>query len=285
MSYDDARIRYIKNEDNLKLIATLNKGLDLAQGKYIARMDADDVSLPERLERQVDFLEKNQSIGLLGTWVRTLGLEKDYDVQFVQGHDAIRLKLFFSNYFHHPTVIIRKSVLEKNLLKYPDLLHAEDYAFWLIISNFTELEIIPEILLLYRSHGENISELNKNFQKEQTSHCRRLQLKYLGIEINQNDFLTYEGFIDSGKINKPDQFSNLIRFIQSIILANYEKKIVNSDLLFNYYKNLITFYVELNCWQMGDELGVYIDSIFCISIKQKMKIKFKQQLGLKKLWN
>ena len=61
LSYSDQRIRYIKNEQNLKLIASLNKGLDLAKGKYIARMDADDISLPDRLEKQVNFLERNST--------------------------------------------------------------------------------------------------------------------------------------------------------------------------------------------------------------------------------
>ncbi|HGF9542707.1 TPA: glycosyltransferase family 2 protein, partial [Acinetobacter baumannii] len=67
LSYNDSRIVYVKNEKNLGLIGTLNKGINLAKGKYIARMDADDICLPERFKKQVDFLEKNNEIDLIGT--------------------------------------------------------------------------------------------------------------------------------------------------------------------------------------------------------------------------
>ena len=105
LSYNDKRIRYIKNEQNLKLIASLNKGLDLAKGEFIARMDADDISLPERLEKQINFLEKHPEIGLLGSWVRTLGLTNNRNIIFKQGHNTIRIQLLFNNFFHHPSVV------------------------------------------------------------------------------------------------------------------------------------------------------------------------------------
>ena len=120
LSYRDERIRHMKNEQNIKLIASLNKGLDLAEGKYIARMDADDVSLPERLAKQVDFMERNLEYGLLGTWVKTLGLNPDKEIHFKSGHDEIRFELFFHNYLHHPTVMFRKEIIKKNNLKYED---------------------------------------------------------------------------------------------------------------------------------------------------------------------
>jgi glycosyltransferase involved in cell wall biosynthesis len=285
LSYTDVRIRYIKNEENLKLIATLNKGLDLAQGKYIARMDADDISLPERLEKQVAFMEKNPNIGLLGTWVRNIGGVNDYDITFNSGHRNIRFELFFHNYFHHPSVMLRTEILRNYNLYFPNVLHAEDYAFWINLSNYTEFEILPVFLLHYRSHGDNISELHKDFQKNQTSDCRKMQIISLGIAINQHVFDTYEDFIEFGKIKNTNQFSNLIHFIETITKTNKEKKVVDPELLFNYYRNRINEFVEQNCWQMGKELNTYLNSIFCFSLKQKIKIKFKQKLRLKKIWN
>ena len=73
LSYDDSRIRYEKNDSNLKLIATLNKGIELAKGKYIVRMDADDISIPDRIEKQVAFLEKNPDVGICGSWFTAFG--------------------------------------------------------------------------------------------------------------------------------------------------------------------------------------------------------------------
>ena len=67
LSYEDNRIRYIINEKNSGICVTLNKGLDIAKGKYIARMDCDDISCPERLQMQIEYMEQNPSIGVLGS--------------------------------------------------------------------------------------------------------------------------------------------------------------------------------------------------------------------------
>jgi glycosyltransferase involved in cell wall biosynthesis len=168
LSYSDNRIRYIRNANNLKLIASLNIGLSCAKGVYIARMDADDVALPSRLERQVAKLEENPNIGLLGSFVETLGLFSNYEIKFLTDHDNIRLKLFFNNYLNHPSVMIRRDVLVQNHIQYESFLHAEDYLLWLRLASCCQIEILPEILLKYRIHGENISQVNKDFQQAQT---------------------------------------------------------------------------------------------------------------------
>jgi len=67
LSYNDNRIRYIKNEKNLQIVKSLNRGIELAKGRYIARMDADDISLPRRFEKQITFMENNLEIGVCGT--------------------------------------------------------------------------------------------------------------------------------------------------------------------------------------------------------------------------
>src|ERR1017187_7276972 len=73
LTYKDPRIRYIKNETNIKLISTLNKGIKLSKGKYIVRMDADDISFPDRIEKQVNYMETNPAIALCGTWFSSFG--------------------------------------------------------------------------------------------------------------------------------------------------------------------------------------------------------------------
>jgi len=91
LAKEDPRIIYIKNEENLKLIATLNKGLNLCKGKYIARMDADDISLPTRIEKQVNFLEAHPEIGIVGTYTKNFGVnnktwEMDTEDKYIRTH-------------------------------------------------------------------------------------------------------------------------------------------------------------------------------------------------------
>ena len=228
LSYSDNRIRYIKNETNLKLIASLNKGLDLAIGKYIARMDADDISLPERLEKQVDFMERNQEIGVLGTSVKTIGLENNYEVKFEKGHDAIRLKLLFNNYLHHPTVMLRKTILDNFNLKYPDVLHAEDYALWIEMTKYTRIEILSDVLLLYRIHGENISQIHSDFQNQQTSLLRKSQLEFSGINFQEKELLFYFQLLDNKVDFSLEEFEILIKFTERIV---DQMKFVRKNLL------------------------------------------------------
>jgi glycosyltransferase involved in cell wall biosynthesis len=285
LSYSDSRIRYIKNETNLKLITSLNKGLDLANGKYIARMDADDISLPNRLEKQVVFLEDNQEIGVLGTCVRTIGLENNYEVHFKQGHDQIRFELFFHNYLHHPTVMLRSDLIKKNKIYYENYLHAEDYALWVKLTEFTKIDILPEILVNYRIHESNISEVHKNQQLIQTSYLRKKQIQQLGIDVNDDTFKIYEDFIDSDTIEKLEQFTSIVEIMQLIIHKNKESLGINNKLLFNYYNTKLNNYLEQNCWRMGSEIKTYFNSIFNISIKTKYRFIFKQSLRLKSIWN
>jgi len=217
LSYNDKRIRYIKNEQNLKLIASLNKGLDLAKGKYIARMDADDISMPKRLEKQVEFLEKHPKVGLLGTWVRTRGLKENYDVHFEQGHSKIRARLFLTNYIHHPTVMVRMDVLNINNLHYPNVPHAEDYALWIKLSEYCELEIFPEVLLNYRVHEQNISVIHKLAQVERTQELRRTQFDDLNILYTAEALQSYVTFLHSPTSIHRNEFANLLRFIEQIV--------------------------------------------------------------------
>ena len=76
-SFDDPRVRLIENEKNIGLTKSLKKGIDLCRGEYIARMDGDDISLPERLKKQVEFMDHNRGVGISGTWKRSIGLKSN----------------------------------------------------------------------------------------------------------------------------------------------------------------------------------------------------------------
>ena len=119
----DNRIYVCTNPKNLGIVASLNRGLSCARGQYIARMDSDDISYPTRFQKQIDFLDKYSDVGILGGAVqyidsdgKTLGMNA-----YPTDDMAIRWTCLFSNPFAHPTVMIRKCVLEKNGLRYDPL--------------------------------------------------------------------------------------------------------------------------------------------------------------------
>ena len=104
----DSRLRVVRNQLNLGLVATLNKGLDIARGELVARMDADDVALPARLESQMQFLSRHPEIGICGTWFRELRDGKATLVRPPCTHDDLSAHLFFYSPFAHPSVMLRK---------------------------------------------------------------------------------------------------------------------------------------------------------------------------------
>ena len=125
-------IRYYRNEQNMGIVASLNYGLDLARGNYIARMDADDIMLGDRLKAQVDFLEKNPDYGMAGCWYHTID-ENGNRInarQTLTDHDVLRLSLIFRNQFAHSSVTMRTEIAKK--LRYdPEFQYCEDHDLWI----------------------------------------------------------------------------------------------------------------------------------------------------------
>ncbi len=157
-TYDDPRIKYLKNDHNLGLVNTLNLGIEAAQGEYIARMDADDISLPTRFATQVAFLDQQPEVGACGTAYRYFGEVNEEKVLPSNPKEAFVL-LSSTSCLGHPTSMIRKSVLDRHSIRYESAYeYAEDYAFWIRISQVASLCSLPESLLLYRWHPHNKSK-------------------------------------------------------------------------------------------------------------------------------
>ena len=112
LAAEDSRIKVIKNEENLKIVKSLNNMIEVAQGKYIARMDADDISLPERIEKQVSFLESNPEYGLCGTnaWHIDENGKKIGKSYLPVTHEENKFYLAYYSTFYHPTIMLRSCI-------------------------------------------------------------------------------------------------------------------------------------------------------------------------------
>jgi glycosyltransferase involved in cell wall biosynthesis len=199
-SYSDPRIRLVNNEKNLKLIATLNRGINLAQGKYIARMDADDICLPTRLEKQYKVMEEDPEIALCGTGIKMMG-KKFFQPIVITDPERIRNVMRAFNIFFHPTVMFRKSVLIENNFRYnPDYLHAEDYQLFQLMSEKHKLINIDETLLLYRLSPGGISRVHNTDQQMMTYRITTEALGRIGINFDRNDYA--DRYLSKEQINE-----------------------------------------------------------------------------------
>jgi glycosyltransferase involved in cell wall biosynthesis len=164
-SYDDPRIRLVNNESNLKLVLTLNKGLLLSRGEYIARMDCDDISYPKRLELQVKFMDSQTKVGISGTWVETIGDQTGIIFRYPTDSKKIQSRLLFDSPLAHPSVIFRKTFVERFKLKYEvEDLYAEDWSMWQKCSFIFPISNIPIVLLKYRITEQSMSRSNADKQ-------------------------------------------------------------------------------------------------------------------------
>lgn len=174
LSYTDPRIRYARNEQNIKLIATLNKGLKLCKGKYIARMDADDISFPERFSKQVAYMESHPECGLLGTDVEMSSGQRSF---VRMGEEFMNFCLLFNNPLCHPTTFIRASIIREHNLEYPkEYIHAEEYVLWLDIMKYSKVVNLDEKLVYYRLH---VSQVSQKYKVEQQQIGARIRLELL----------------------------------------------------------------------------------------------------------
>lgn len=186
----DHRIRVFENDKNIGLAASLNKGINLSKGKFIARMDADDISLPYRFERQLKLLRQNNKVGICGGRAKIINeYEKVKGYIKMKSSPAIlRENIFFESPFIHPTVMIRRELLDKE--NYDENLRvAQDWNLWLRLVNETDYANLKDCVLLYRVH-DNQSQKKAGIEK--TRECKK-----------------YADSIFAKNMNLPDREANL----------------------------------------------------------------------------
>lgn len=164
-SYNDSRIK-VFNQKNVGLTKSLNKAIKLSRGEYIARMDADDCALPERFQKQVNFLDVHTDIGMIGT--QNMVIDEQGKVigkkRYPVSDNELRKVLIKYNPFLHASVMIKKEVFETVGLYNENKIRGQDYELWFRIAKHFKLANIQENLMLQRWRGDNTSLLNENEQ-------------------------------------------------------------------------------------------------------------------------
>lgn len=277
MGYADKRIRYIKNEENINLIASLNKGLALAKGDYIARMDADDVCHYDRLKLQIEFLITHPNYGLVGSWGNIEGKSKYSDFIYPVDDSDIRFAMTRYNPFLHSCVTYSKKIIVDNSLSYnPEYAHCEDYELWSRLIFFTKVFNIPELLITIRMHDGQVSNKFREIQIENT---KRVGLNYtkklgldesmysvLNIKYNLKRFSSKEILSTIVKLNRIDELNST-----NNLFSISKFKIFKLNLI----KNLILEATDFNFQLFNYLIREKIFSKLNFTIKQKLSFLFK----------
>lgn len=187
-SLKDHRIRLIKNEKQMGVAETLNRGFSEARGKYVARMDADDISLPDRLARQVTYLENQSGIAAVGTRVHYFGGPWGMLDLRPCTSSVCAAFLIFATPIVHPTVMIRRELLNGNGLTYRSVFsRSEDYDLWVRLVEFGGLANLPEVLLRYRLHPQSVTSQHQETMAIQHRQIVLRALKNRKISLSEVD--------------------------------------------------------------------------------------------------
>lgn len=233
-SYDDPRIVYIKNENNLGVAASLNNGLKIAKGEFIARMDADDITVSERLYLQLDFMNKHSDIGICGTNMGSFIESPDNilnEINYSEYDENIKVNMLFRQVFSHPTVMIRTNILLDNNIKYNESYDkAEDYKLWYDILKVSKAHNLQKLLYLYRLHNNQVT-------KNSVTEVRRSALKvrnalFDDMNIDEKYRETYINLSYGQRKYSMTEYKQVKRFFNEFLKSNvtYDKKALKNIL-------------------------------------------------------
>lgn len=217
------KIRIYQNEKNEGLVFTRNRLLDLADGEYLAALDSDDISLLDRLEKQVTFLDANPDIDLLGgglEFFRADSNEKSY-LLFMTDPDEIACKLLFHNMFTQTAIIFRNKVKE---IKYHNHPLAEDYDLWVRISWQGKVTNLKDVLALCRLHPQSISARRDDDMKKNDRLIHIKQLKRLGIDPTEKELDIHRKIAHQIDSITKHEFERAIQWIEKLLLTNQKTK-------------------------------------------------------------
>ena len=219
---------YSKIYKNLKVIHlkkaslsnALNKGINKSQGEYIARMDADDISHPKRIEKQIKFLKKNKSVSIVGTNINLIDHQGNFvrKIYYPLKFKDLKKKLEVDSYIAHPSVMMRKEIFKKLKGYRFQFCPAEDYDLWLRALHHFKIENMKEFLLNYREHSSKMGSvmelqtiLGATYARE--LYFKRIKLKIQKEKIKFNRLVSINDLLKMG-INKFYIFAHLVNIIR-----------------------------------------------------------------------
>lgn len=231
-SFADQRIRIERDKENRGIVFARNRVLTLARGEYIAWLDADDISLPDRLQTQVNFLDAKADIGLVGTWIELIdqsGTRTGVAWKNRTKPENISAALLFGNQFTNSSVMIRKSVLPSDPYRYECATsEAEDYDLWIRLAQTTKLATIQKILVQYRTHATGATQRGEAREKRVRMIMTR-NLSQLGVVPTDRELLIHRtNFGYTGKevqrfLSEREQWLTMLK-MQNEKLGVYPKK-------------------------------------------------------------
>ena len=258
--YKDPRIRIFRNPQNKGIGYSCNQLIRESRGEYLGRHDSDDISLPTRLQRQMDFFEKHPEIGICGTNITVFG-DRSQKKFYPQNDEEIRAYLILNDPFCTSTVLFKKP--ETPIYFNESLVVSEDYAFFFELSKVSKMANLPENLLNYRWHPNNITQLRKDIKADSANQVRATIISQtLSYQLEEHENRLMNLVSDRTPLTQIE-LELLEALLIKLIHKNHEVKYYSSQAL----QNLIFHQWLTNCLRLRNT-----------SITQKIRIDLSSEL-------
>lgn len=230
----DSRIRIIKNTEKLGFAESLNVAIKHAKGKYIARMDDDDISLPTRIEKEVAYMNEHPEISIVGSWMKMFMYSDELCVVPLNDME-IKSALLVGNPLFHPTIMFREADIKKNNMFYSKEFITEDYDLWTRMASKIKFANIGEVLLKYRASKQNSTVQNRMvIHNSVISIMKRYYEDTLDLTLSKNEIELIYGYkqgLLSSIYNQKEALKMLQNAVDKIIKANQETKFFDEKIL------------------------------------------------------
>lgn len=274
-TFNDSRIKLIRKDENTGLIRSLNYAISIAKGEYIARMDGDDICLPHRFEKQVRFLEQNPNIILCGSAIQIIN--EDSILQHPLVHEEIIVKLCFGTSFCHPAIMGKTAVFKENLYDHK-FKHAEDYDLWTRLAFKGELANLEEVLLLYRIHDEQVSQLNNKYQTT-IGYSSQFRMFEPIISFETDTYKKMHIAFKKQNSYTIDDFKNSLIFFDLLQKGNAKNKVYENKLFNNKLKKIKLTFLKNYFRAERIQINLFLDYCKVIKIEdliELIKYRFKK---------
>lgn len=223
-TFSDERIVRYRGQQNVGLANVLNMGIEMARGEYIARMDSDDISLPQRMEKQVAYLDNHPTVDLVSAGMQRFGASQEVMIRPSDIEDVKFNAMSHSPVLHASSVWRKDKFLNHNLFYRQEMVPVEDYDLWTrALAQGLVLVNTPDVLYLYRTHSSQVTRVNKDW-----SVAKSIQSNYIKAIFPSATNDNVIGFSNLLRINNPKEVK---RICQELEKANEEVGFFNKDKL------------------------------------------------------
>lgn len=236
-SYEDERIKLLCNNENRGIAFTRNIGLENAKTEYIALLDDDDIAMPYRLEKEVEYLDLHTDIHVVGGHQRQIDaqgndLNKQWSVPLNPNY--LKAYLLFNNGVVNGSTMFRREFIEKNSIRYKDnMCGAEDYMFWVECSLHGKIKNLDNVFLLWRVAGQNETfNMIDNYKQKRFAALKKIKkyaIKGNGFEISESELeIICRCFYEDGIVNNMDELKALFNALKNISEQAKKIEVINS---------------------------------------------------------